>query len=724
MLRYRIAACVLSLVVLLVTKAAIRADESSRPAADIAELALRLADLSADDAALVRRYVQLCEPLAAGVVDRKQAWAERAKAKQSIEASAARIGDRLLELSLAEAGELGAQLDERHAGKHAEFAREVFFRQHRALDAVRATHRRLLSGEGSADKYINTPLILRAVTPNWKSADLKPEHWQEATRVSFARAHAEFGPEATDVSDADLEHVAMLASLEDLNLNGAQATDEGLAFVARLGRLRTLELADVKKMTDAGLAQLAGIVELRQLGLQQTNITGAGLKEFDRCRHLSSLAVSGEFVGNDAIRAVAAMSSLVELSVSAPKATEATLRGLPRLKSLSLYAPGATRMDVRDLPSLAILSLSAKSAEEFLLADLPQLGALDVSSDRPGCRLRLSGMGPVTKLALLGQHSFDTESCRAIGQVNTLRSLEISPPLTDDDVAHFAGLKQLEMLRLVNPHQSLRLTDRSFAVIGQLANIQDLYIVSGGATDAGVRAFGELRQLRTLHLGGLRGTGDGLRALSKLPHLTRLTFHRSQLDRLDLSGFPALTNLRLNDDVVGAVRLVGVPKLEHFDGSDVRLKMLDVQDAPSLGWLYLSMHDADKIERVTLRKLPRLGTLALIGKNPDGGIDRLANHTNITDEALRYAAEMPRLQRVDLNHSKITDAGLACLAPCKEIGDLNLFRSQITDAGLAHLRGMPGLMFFGTGETRVTRHGLVELKKILPKLHVEKPNPR
>ena len=42
--------------------------------------------------------------------------------------------------------------------------------------------------------------------------------------------------------------------------------------------------------------------------------------------------------------------------------------------------------------------------------------------------------------------------------------------------------------------------------------------------------------------------------------------------------------------------------------------------------------------------------------------------------------------------------------------------TQVTDAGLKHLRGLKNLRFLLCGGTRVTRDGLIRLKKDIPDL--------
>ena len=58
--------------------------------------------------------------------------------------------------------------------------------------------------------------------------------------------------------------------------------------------------------------------------------------------------------------------------------------------------------------------------------------------------------------------------------------------------------------------------------------------------------------------------------------------------------------------------------------------------------------------------------------------------TEITDEGLRYLADMP-LQKLHLERTQIGDAGLVHLKTLQDLEYLNLYGTQVTDAGLIHL---------------------------------------
>jgi hypothetical protein len=90
------------------------------------------------------------------------------------------------------------------------------------------------------------------------------------------------------VTDLDLVHLKALPRLRELYLS-PKITDAGLENLAELVDLRLLTLSDAR-ITDAGLARLKGLHQLQSLFLYGTPITDAGLEHLrglTRLEHLS-----------------------------------------------------------------------------------------------------------------------------------------------------------------------------------------------------------------------------------------------------------------------------------------------------------------------------------------------------------------------------------------------------------------------------------------------------
>ena len=78
------------------------------------------------------------------------------------------------------------------------------------------------------------------------------------------------------ISDADLEYLKGLTSIQTLSLAGTQITDAGTEHLKGLTSLRTLEFGSTQ-VTDADLEHLKGLISLQGLALYLPQVTDAGL---------------------------------------------------------------------------------------------------------------------------------------------------------------------------------------------------------------------------------------------------------------------------------------------------------------------------------------------------------------------------------------------------------------------------------------------------------------
>ena len=86
------------------------------------------------------------------------------------------------------------------------------------------------------------------------------------------------GPKATD---AELARLRALPQIRSLHLRSSRVTDAGLVHVCRLLHLRNLSLNSTG-VTDAGLVCLRGLTSLKSLSLEETHVTAAGVAELQQ----------------------------------------------------------------------------------------------------------------------------------------------------------------------------------------------------------------------------------------------------------------------------------------------------------------------------------------------------------------------------------------------------------------------------------------------------------
>lgn len=129
------------------------------------------------------------------------------------------------------------------------------------------------------------PLAADVIEAARKASGATLTPWQPGSpllRVEFLSRE-----EAT--GDAQVAALAPLAShVTHLNLGKTKVTDTGLAVLAGFARLTWLDLRQTA-VTDAGLAKLAGLAELRSLNLFGTAVTDAALEPVVRLQHLETL---------------------------------------------------------------------------------------------------------------------------------------------------------------------------------------------------------------------------------------------------------------------------------------------------------------------------------------------------------------------------------------------------------------------------------------------------
>jgi SecD/SecF fusion protein len=99
----------------------------------------------------------------------------------------------------------------------------------------------------------------------------------------------DFPPEATD---EDLQHLATLDYISEVDLSGTQVEGPGLEYLQGLSRLERLDLRDTP-VDDEGMQQLADVAEglpsLRVLYLSNTNVTDEGVAELAALQGLKQL---------------------------------------------------------------------------------------------------------------------------------------------------------------------------------------------------------------------------------------------------------------------------------------------------------------------------------------------------------------------------------------------------------------------------------------------------
>ena len=111
------------------------------------------------------------------------------------------------------------------------------------------------------------------------------------TKVGLLRIGSNFQNGVTDVG---LDHIKGMIALNNLDLVGTKVTDDGLSRLQSLTRLERLSIGSQtgqSVITDAGLAHLASVPNLRHLVVVGTKTTDAGLERLKGLSKLQSLGL-------------------------------------------------------------------------------------------------------------------------------------------------------------------------------------------------------------------------------------------------------------------------------------------------------------------------------------------------------------------------------------------------------------------------------------------------
>jgi cell wall assembly regulator SMI1 len=137
---------------------------------------------------------------------------------------------------------------------------------------------------------------------------------------------------STGCTDAGLECLTRLESLEHFSPNGPPIASPGLRHLAALRSLRHLDLsgATERVITDDTLAYLPELRSVEYLGLRYTHVTDAGLAHLAWLPGLKHLNLEWTGISDAGIRHLAALPNLESVNLNQ---TKVTLRGVRELQA-------------------------------------------------------------------------------------------------------------------------------------------------------------------------------------------------------------------------------------------------------------------------------------------------------------------------------------------------------------------------------------------------------
>jgi hypothetical protein len=235
---------------------------------------------------------------------------------------------------------------------------------------------------------------------------------------------------------AFFEHLGHITTLESLNVISTKFNDEWAPHIAKLTHLKTLRFTNNGKLTDAGMAQLAGLKELETFNFVGTQITGKAYARFEGFTKLTRVSHRGSSIDDEGLKELCNhLPNLENLSLAHAKFTDAGAVHLARLTRLKGLEIGTAKATPQALVHLATLPL------EYL-----QLGeGFESAASIP----LIKGLATLRRLTLTDATKLTDADLRALAAMTQLESLELGrPPLTDERLpvlAQFAFLKSLRL---------------------------------------------------------------------------------------------------------------------------------------------------------------------------------------------------------------------------------------------------------------------------------------
>ncbi|MBL8662913.1 MAG: hypothetical protein JNM29_08810 [Candidatus Odyssella sp.] len=326
------------------------------------------------------------------------------------------------------------------------------------------------------------------------------ENVAEVKWASFARVPA------GKLNPADLAKLKALPKLEEIVFGGNAATDAGVAEIAKAApQLRRLWLFR-SAVTDAAFPHVATLDGLESLHLAGTRISASALVEVARLKKLRVLELDDTDVGDAGLEAIRNMPALAEVSYKDMRGVGArgmaALAALRRLDALHLaFAEVDDSLEKlaasRTLRQLALLRATVTDARAASIAKIKTLRVLALSYTpiTDGALAHVAAMPQLSTLELVGTRVTD-DGVKALGQTKSLTALDLSDTATGDAALDaLLDLPKLASLVL----RGTKVTDAGAAKLGRMKSLRHVDLGATVVTEAAVKALAkELPEARVV----------------------------------------------------------------------------------------------------------------------------------------------------------------------------------------------------------------------------------
>lgn len=300
-------------------------------------------------------------------------------------------------------------------------------------------------------------------------------------------------------------------------------------------------------ITDADLAKLASLTELRKINLAHAKINDIAFQYLKPLKHVVSLnCFYCEYLTDGAIAYLKEWENLEYLNVRGSEVTSRMFEHIAGMKKLRVLDVGFSRVNDNDFEHLASLD----KLEELhiggnkmnglalpLLRMLPSLRHLDVSgsqrtdSGRWGLTLsdvNIANLTALTELEALnlGGAQLTDVGMEKIEALSNLRTLDLS--MMDITAEGLAPVAKLPHLSRLNLWKSQRIDDDATEYLLRMENLAALDLGATGVTDATLDQLKALSSLKELFIGNTETTQQGVESFRAARPDCRVTWWEKQ----------------------------------------------------------------------------------------------------------------------------------------------------------------------------------------------------
>ena len=444
----------------------------------------------------------------------------------------------------------------------------------------------------------------------------------------------------TKVTDAGLAKLAGMKGLKELHLEGTGIGDAGLDHLKTLAELEYLNLYNTK-VTDAGLAKLAGLGKLKALYLWQSGVTKAGVAALKA--KLPKTHINNGWSAEDDAKPVAVVAA-------APAAAKPAATAAPAKTAAAkpAAAPAGAKLD-------AAIAAKAVIYRDVITPIMESKCVACHGEEKKKGKLQLHTFAAIMKGGSDGENTVIPKNVK-----DSLMLVRANLPKDDDD--HMP------------PSDEPQLTKEEVAVL-------KWWIETGASETATVAAT--------------KPAGDVEGALAVLL----------------AKGLPKATAAAK----VAKPKPAALSDAEKKQIADVAAKMQALNAS-----LMPLAQDTEQLRLGVINAADKFGDkeLALLAPITKHVVWVDLARSQVTDAAAATLATMANLERLHLENTKISDAGLVKLAALQNLEYLNLYGTKTTDGGIAKLAAAKGLKKLFAWQTGVTQKGAKALEAALPGLKV------